>query len=174
MFRDSNKRIEQAIERLMKQYGNDVLRIAYVYLKDYQLAEDAFQEVFLKVFHHYNSFREDSSEKTWLIRITINVCKDQLRKNWMKRVRTIEEDELKQIKDEGESFLERVENQELFEMILELDEKYKDVIILYYYEGYQTSEIAEILDTTTGNVSSLLSRARSKLKVKLEEKAVIG
>jgi RNA polymerase sigma-70 factor, ECF subfamily len=174
MFRDSNKKIEQAIERLMKQYGNDVLRIAYVYLKDYQLAEDAFQDVFLKVFHHYNSFREDSSEKTWLIRITINVCKDQLRKNWMKRVRTIEEDELKQIKDEGESFLERVENQELFETILELDEKYKDVIILYYYEGYQTSEIAEILNTTTGNVSSLLSRARSKLKEKLEEKVVIG
>jgi RNA polymerase sigma-70 factor (ECF subfamily) len=160
----SDKMLERTVERLMKDYGNDVLRMAFMYLKDYHLAEDVFQEVFIKVFHKYNSFRMDSSEKTWLMRITINQCKDLLRKNWMNKVRPIEEHELVNMKDEGEDFLDKVDNYALFESILTLDEKYKDVIILYYYQGYAISEIADLLETTTGTVSSLLSRARSKLK----------
>lgn len=167
------KKLENVINRLIDEYGNDILRIAYVYLKDYQLAEDAFQEVFVKVFNHYNSFRSDSSEKTWLIRITINVCKDMLRNNWLKKVQTFDMEILNQIEDDQSGdIIEMMHHKELFEHILTLDEPYKDVIILYYYQGFKVAEIATILDTTTGNVSSLLSRARAKLKEILEKEVV--
>ncbi len=71
--------IEKEIQRLMDDYGDDVLRTSYMYLKDLQNAEDAFQEVFIRVFNKFESFKGESSEKTWIIRITINVCKDMLR-----------------------------------------------------------------------------------------------
>lgn len=77
---------EMEIERLLDVYGNDVLRTSYLYLKDKQRAEDAFQEVFLKVYRKYDSFQGKSSEKTWIMSITINVCKDLLRASWLKRV----------------------------------------------------------------------------------------
>ena len=81
-----NDTIDKVIERLMNEYGNDVLRVSFIYLKDRQLAEDAFQEVFLRVYHKYNSFKHESSEKTWIIKITINICKDMLKSNWHKKV----------------------------------------------------------------------------------------
>ncbi len=68
--------IEKELQRLMDTYGNDVLRPSYMYLRNLQNAEDAFQEVFIKVFNKLESFKGESSEKTWIIRITINVCKE--------------------------------------------------------------------------------------------------
>lgn len=169
MFGRSKRSIDEAIEDLMHRYGNDVLRIAYVYLKDYQLAEDAFQEVFLKVYKHYNTFQAKSSVKTWLIRITINVCKDMLRKNWLQQETMVEDQWMQQIKDEQNDIMDLVDQKSLFEAILKLEAKYKDVIILYYYQGYKIEEIASILETTVGNVSSMLSRARTRLKNILTE-----
>lgn len=160
--------LEQTLNRLIDRYGTEVLRISYLYVKDEQLAEDVFQEVFIKVYQHYNSFRHDSSEKTWLIRITINTCKDFLRNYWVKHVHVVEPETFTQIADDSDEFLERLSRQEIFNAILNLDPKYKDVIILYYYEGYKIKEIASILQTTTGNVSSLLSRARAQLKEMLK------
>ena len=63
---------EQILEHLMNEYGDTILRMCYLYLKDYQLAEDAVQETFLKALKHYGSFQHQCSEKTWLIRIAIN------------------------------------------------------------------------------------------------------
>jgi RNA polymerase sigma-70 factor (ECF subfamily) len=78
--------IEVEIERLMGEYGDIVLKTSYLYLKDMQRAEDAFQEVFIKIYRKYGSFKGNSSEKTWIMSITINVCKDMLRNSWLKRV----------------------------------------------------------------------------------------
>jgi len=169
----ASRKMEKVIERLIDEYGNEILRIAYVYLKDQQLAEDAFQEVFLKVYMNYNSFRKESSEKTWIIRITINVCKDMLKSSYHQRVQATDDEVLTQIHSEDEDFLERLSNKELFETILKLDPKYKDVIILYYYQGFKIKEMASLLDTTTGQVSSLLARARENLKQLLGEEEVI-
>ena len=129
--------LEAIINRLIDRYGTEVLRISYLYVKDEQLAEDVFQEVFIKVFHHYNSFRHESSEKTWLIRITINTCKDFLRNYWIKHVNVVEPEAFSQLAEEADDFLERMSKKRIFETILNLDPKYKDVIILYYYEGYR-------------------------------------
>jgi RNA polymerase sigma-70 factor (ECF subfamily) len=70
--------IDVEIERLINTYGNDVLRTSYLYLKDKQMAEDAFQEVFIKIYKKFDSFEGRSSEKTWIISITINHCKNIL------------------------------------------------------------------------------------------------
>lgn len=164
--------IEETMKRLMDTYGNEILRIAYVYVKDESFAQDIFQEVLIKAYKNYSSFRHESSERTWLIRITINTCKDHLRSSWMKRVEVKEALELNQVPDESDDFLERLSKKEIFETILELDEKYKDVILLFYYEGYKVQEIASILQTTTGNVSSLLSRARGQLKRLLNDEVI--
>ena len=67
---------EQILERLMREYGDSVFRMCYLYLKDYYLAEDATQETFIKAMKSYDSFLHNSNEKTWLIRIAINSCKN--------------------------------------------------------------------------------------------------
>lgn len=156
--------IEKEIERLINQYGNDVLRMSYIYLKDQQLAEDAFQEVFMKVFNKFDSFRFESSEKTWIIKITINVCKDILKNNWLKKVNLYNTDEIFNDDESYNNVEHEIDKLELFHQVMTLPEKYQEVIVLYYYQGFNVNEIASILNTTVGNVGSLLSRARAHLK----------
>lgn len=161
--------IAEEIQRMMDAYGNDVLRTAYMYLKDEQKAEDAFQEVFIKVFNKYGSFKGESSEKTWIIRITINVCKDMLRSSWFRRV--LLTDEIRP-QNGGSNIEDKVikndENRLLFNAVISLPTNQKDVIILYYYQNYSTKEICEILNIAEGTVRSRLHRARKILKSKLE------
>jgi len=78
--------MDEKIEELMNSYGNEVLRIAYLYLKDKYLAEDVFQEVFIKVYKNFSKLKKSSSEKNWIMTITINTCRDVLRISWFKKV----------------------------------------------------------------------------------------
>ncbi|MPM01170.1 sigma-70 family RNA polymerase sigma factor [Clostridium sp. C8] len=160
--------IEKEIQRLMDDYGDDVLRTSYMYLKDLQNAEDAFQEVFIRVFNKFESFKGESSEKTWIIRITINVCKDMLRSSWLKRV--LLTDKLKEkntIIGIDNKIIKEEENKILFEEVMSLSYRFKEVIILYYYHNYNTIEISRILNVAEGTVRSRLHRAREILKMKL-------
>ncbi|WP_010276253.1 sigma-70 family RNA polymerase sigma factor [Paenibacillus senegalensis] len=156
---------EELIGKLVDQYGDDVLRLAYMYLRDRQLAEDAFQEVFIKVYKKYHTFRKDSGEKTWLMRITINVCKDMLRGFWWKRVKTTFLPE--QPDDQGtpeQLVTARDANRRLWEEVLRLPPLLKDAVILYYYEEMETPEISQVLGVPEGTVRSRLHRARTALK----------
>lgn len=160
--------IEKEIQRLMDDYGDDVLRTSYMYLKDLQNAEDAFQEVFIRVFNKFESFKGESSEKTWIIRITINVCKDMLRSSWLKKV--LLTDKLKEkntIIGIDNKIIKEEENKILFEEVMSLSCRFKEVIILYYYHNYNTIEISRILNVAEGTVRSRLHRAREILKMKL-------
>lgn len=166
--RKADKAIE--IERMIDEYGNDVLRTAYMYLKDNQRAEDAFQEVFIKAYNNYDKFKGDCSEKTWLIRITINTCKDMIKSFWSSKV-ILEEDYIANIAEEGieNKVIDSIENEMLYKKVLSLPEQYKEVIILYYYHGYNTVETGKILEIPEGTVRSRLTRARDMLK-----KQIIG
>lgn len=160
--------IEKEIQRLMDHYGDDVLRTSYMYLKDLQNAEDAFQEVFIRVFNKFENFKGESSEKTWIIRITINVCKDMLRSSWLKKV--LLTDKLKEkniIIGIDNRIIKEEENKILFEEVMSLSYRFKEVIILYYYHNYNTIEISSILNVAEGTVRSRLHRAREILKMKL-------
>jgi len=78
---------EEIISQLIWRYEKDLLRLCCAYLKDVSLAEDAVQETFLKAYNHLNTFRGESAERTWLVRIAINVCKDMRRSAWFRLAR---------------------------------------------------------------------------------------
>jgi RNA polymerase sigma-70 factor (ECF subfamily) len=166
--------MEEKIEQLMNDYGNDVLRIAYLYLKDKHLAEDVFQEVFVKVYKNYSKFKHNSSEKTWIISITINTCKDILRVSWFKKVNLFNDIVDGSLKDTYQNVDEEIEKkiqyEELLKEVMKLPLKYKELIILFYYEELSTIDISEALKIPEGTVRSRLFRARNILKSNIEGK----
>ena len=172
MKKDTYQSAQMVVERLIEDYGQDVLKIAYLYVKDQQLAEDIFQEVFYKVMKNYHKFEHLSSEKTWLIRITINTCKDLLRTSWLRRVTTfgtLEEQNQTQY-EQPFDMTQSESNNELYEMIMKLPQRYKEVILLFYYEDFSYDEMAKILNIPKGTVQSRLARGREKLKKMMEER----
>ena len=176
MKKDTYQSAQMVVERLIEDYGQDVLKIAYLYVKDQQLAEDIFQEVFYKVMKNYHKFEHLSSEKTWLIRITINTCKDLLRTSWLRRVTTfgtLEEQNQTQY-EQPFDMTQSESNNELYEMIMKLPQRYKEVILLFYYEDFSYDEMAKILNIPKGTVQSRLARGREKLKKMMEERGEIS
>ncbi len=166
--------MEEEIKRLMDSYGNDVLRIAYLYLKDKYLAEDAFQEVFIKVYKNFDKFRKDSSEKTWILSITMNTCKDMLRLSWFKKVtmfKDVEDDlSLRTCENVDDSVINKAQYEELLKEVMNLPAKYKEPLILYYYEDLSTVDISSILKIPEGTIRSRLYRAREMLRSNIDGK----
>lgn len=152
------------ITRLVEQYGNDVLRTAFVILKSKELAEDAYQETFLRICRYYDNFRKECSEKTWVIGIAVNVCRDYLRSTWKRRV-TVTDDFSTQVSDSHtEEIIEKKdEKEELVRSIMKLPDKYREMIHLYYYQELGINEISRILKIPGGTVKSRLFKARSLL-----------
>lgn len=158
------------IETLMRQYGNDVLRTAYMYVKDIHTAEDIFQDVFIKVNQKLSTFEGNSSIKTWIIRITINTCKDYLKSAWNRRVVPMMEYQEDAIISESD--YDDVENKDTKDLIkktvLELPAKYRDVVLCVYFQDMTIIEAAKTLNIAEGTAKSRLSRARLRLKEVLE------
>lgn len=158
------------LETLMREYGNDVLRIAFMYVKDNHLAEDIFQDVFLKVNQKLSTFQGSSSIKTWIISITINTCKDYLKSAWKRRVVPITEFHENTIagKNDYTAVEQQDENQLIRKVVMELPEKYKDIILCVYFQEMTISEAAALLKIAEGTAKSRLFRAKEKMKVCLE------
>jgi RNA polymerase sigma-70 factor (ECF subfamily) len=167
LTKEDHKDDSRYIKRLMDAYGNDVLRTSFMYLKDKHKAEDAFQEVFIRIFKKRGGFLGNSSEKTWIIRITINVCKDMLRSSWLKRVLITDKPDNGLTEDVEDKAIEKDENRQLYREVTSLPPQFKDVVILYYYHGFSTPEIAKTLDVAEGTVRSRLARSREILKDRL-------
>lgn len=151
------------MDRIVRTYGNAVLRMCFLYLKDTHLAEDASQETFLKVYRSYAQFDGSAGEKTWIMRIAINVCKDYLRSAWNHRVNVVEALNDIPVMQEYPH-----EDDTLLREIMRLKPKYKEVILLFYYQDMKICEIARILDAPESTVSVRLKRARDQLKKRLE------
>lgn len=165
---------EQQLEYLMDQYGDIVLRTAYFYMKDFASAEDIYQEVFLKVHKNMANYRGDSSVKTWILQITINQCKDQLKSAWLRRVvfkskpeNFVSRKELQEYIYPEKLVLENEEKVELLIQVMKLSIPFREVVILHYYHDFNIQEISSILDIAVGTVKSRLSRARNTLKYML-------
>ncbi|HOQ76656.1 MAG TPA: sigma-70 family RNA polymerase sigma factor [Thermoclostridium sp.] len=152
------------ITRLVEQYGNDVLRTAFVMLKSRELAEDAYQETFVRVCRYYDSFRGECSEKTWITGIAINVCRDMLRSAWKRRVTVTDDFSLHTSESNTEEIIEsKDEKEELVRSIMKLPDKYREMIHLYYYQELDIKEISRVLKIPGGTVKSRLFKARSLL-----------
>ena len=158
------------LETLMRTYGNDVLRMAYSYVKDYDTAEDIFQEVFIKANAKMDGFRGESSVKTWLLRITVNTCKDYLKSAYKQRVTMFEEEEEANIPapDMMEEIERKQDAKRIREALLKLPEKYREVLVCLYFEERSVAETAKVLGLSEGTVKSRLSRARERFRVILE------
>lgn len=146
------------VTEILLKHSDMVRRICYMYLHNRDDIEDVFQEVFLKLLQTDITFENAEHEKAWLCRITINKCKDFCKTFWKKNVESIEDKEIP-FEDKTES--------DLMLAVLSLPDKYKDVIYLFYYEGYTAVEIAKVLNQKENTVYSNLHRARELLKQKL-------
>lgn len=154
-------RSEEEANRAIRLYADTVRRICMVHLKNYSDTEDIFQTVFLKYVLHPEPFESEDHEKAWIIRVTVNACKDLLKNVF--RSRTVPLDTLIETPQAQE-----FRHTELLEAVLSLPAKYKDVVYLYYYEGYSAEEISRILKKNVNTVYTLLTRARKILKKELE------
>ncbi|WFA08784.1 sigma-70 family RNA polymerase sigma factor [Tissierella sp. Yu-01] len=147
------------IAEIVEKYSDLLLRVAFTYMKNISDSEDMVQEVFLKLVKEYPSFETDEHKKAWLIRVTVNQCKNRLKSAWFRKTEPIYDTTL--------SFSD--EEKFVMNAVMELPSKYRSVILLYYHEGYSIKEISNILEIKESTISSQLQRARSQLKSKLKE-----
>ena len=164
---------EQILERLMREYGDSVFRMCYLYLKDYYLAEDATQETFIKAMKSYDSFLHNSKEKTWLIRIAINSCKNIMRTRWFRfPMLSIEEQQYLDICKSLEDVV--IEKDTVSKAIMSLNKSDRELIILYYYQELSVKEISLITKKKENAINQRLRRARERLKDYLKEEQYEG
>lgn len=158
-----------ALERLeswMQMYGSDIINLAYSYVHNFHQAEDIAQDVFLRAMTKIDSFRGESSVKTWLLSITANRCKDYLR-SWAKRHEVQDESPIERgvaSQDTMSEVANGLENDALWGLVHQLPIKYREVIVMYYQRELSGQEIALILDTSEQSVRTKLHRARGLLK----------
>ena len=144
------------------RYKGTVYRIALNYFGNTCDAEDTVQEVFMKLYTSNKKFESDEHVRNWMIRVTINMCKNTLRMPW--RNRNVEFEELTDT-----ITFEQQDQSELFMSVMSLPEKYRTILYLFYYEEYSIKEIAEMLKLKESAVTTRLSRARNQLRQTLTE-----
>lgn len=150
----------ELFERLVSQHQTALLRFCYMYLKDQELARDAVQDTFFKAYRNWQSFRGDSSEKTWLMAIALNTCHDMRKSAWSRFVdRRVTPDDLPPA-----SVPFTMEEEGLITQVMRLPPKLKEVTLFYYYQAMNVNEIAQALGISHSSVSERLNRARRKLR----------
>lgn len=150
-------RSEQEVNYAIERYADMVLRLCMVSLKNPQDAEDVVQTVFLKYTLSSQIFETADHEKAWLIRVTVNCCRDLLKSFFRKHTVSLEDISEYAVKTTPEQ-------SSVLEAVRSLPKKYREVVYLHYYEGYTAPEIAGILHLNPNTVYTHLSRARDQLK----------
>lgn len=155
------------VTKTMNAYANTVLRACSVYLRDQADREDAFQETFIRYARSDAAFADEEHKKAWLIRVAINVCKDML-KSPRAQVYSLEavqeEDGFEAMGDDGQEGQRRLESQDLVAALAQLDERYRTVLYLKYYEGYTAAQIAQATGMPENTVYTNLARGKRKLE----------
>lgn len=152
--------INQRAEQLLLEYGNAVLRLAYSYLHNISDAEEILQDALIQFLKSKPSFENKDHEKAWLLRVAGNLAKNKIKSNQIRGSDQLSET-LAAEETEDLSFV--------WDAVKQLPVKYREVIHLFYYEGYTTAQIAGILKKNEATVRSHLSRGRSRLKEILKE-----
>lgn len=155
---------DQWFTELVEEYQDILLRTCCVILKDHALAEDAVQDTFLKVYQASDTFRKECSEKTWLMKIAMNTCRDIKRRAWFRwNDRRVTPDQL----PEAFAVLE-FKDDELMQSILSLPYKAREVLLLYYYQDMTLQEIGQSLNLAVSTVHTRLAQAKKKLRAAME------
>lgn len=160
----------KAIESMIEQYGDGLLRLCCLYMGDNTSAEDAWQETCLQAFRHYGTFRHECSEKTWLTGIAVNVCRSALRREKLRRLHFIPlPDGLDEEKIPEGDAPDTLFDDTVMQAIRQLAPKYREVILMFYYQEMKGKEIAEVLGISESAVTVRLTRARAQLKESLSD-----
>lgn len=155
---------DRQLKHLMDTYGSQIVRVCYTYLKDASLAEDAAQDTFVKAYRRLGQSLEMEHEKAWLTRTAINTCKDYLKTSWFRRVnRSIPPEDLPDPTAQN-----HLEERNVLEDVLQLPLKYRELIILYYYQNLGVSEMEQVLGIARSTIYARLDKARQKLRITLE------
>lgn len=152
--------INQQAEMILDTYGNSILQYAYTYLHNMSDAEEVLQDTLIQFLKTAPVFESREHEKAWLLRVAANMSKNRIRYNAVRKTDELQE-ELVAEQREDLSFV--------WDAVKSLPEKYREVIHLFYHEGYSTKQIADILGKNEATVRSDLHRGRAKLKELLKE-----
>lgn len=159
------------VEKLFEKYSDMVYRIGTLYMKNQHEAYDIVQDVFLSLLLHPRHFKDEEQEKAWILRVAINRCKDQLKSFWRRnRVSWNEYQTTSESDGENVSRMEEqfTRTQPVIAAIRNLPDIYREVIFLFYYEGYKAEEIAHIIHKNPSTVRTRLQKARELIKKSLE------
>ena len=159
----------EQIARLYDAYGDMLFRLAYSILLNRADAEDAVQDIFIKIIGKIPDFAEDAQEKAWLTRVLVNHCRDLLRKRKLRLYTPLEEVLQQSGAEISVPGPEDSSGTELLQAVLALGEKYREPLILHYFEGFSVEEVSSILGIGQSAVKMRLSRGREMIKKRMEE-----
>ena len=154
-------RTDKEIAEIYERHSKTVYRVCFAYMKNPLDTEDAVQETFIRLITKNPRLESEEHEKAWLIRTAANICKDEL-KHWWRKHENIDDHLDLQAEDMPQT-------DDVFQAVMQLPNKYKTVIYLYYYEGYNSVEIAKILKKPKSTIRNHLHEARNLLKERLGE-----
>ncbi|MEK4936089.1 MULTISPECIES: RNA polymerase sigma factor [Bacillus] len=158
------------IDNVIREHWQDVWNYSFIITKDTHLSDDITQEVFIKVFKKWSSFRNESSVKTWLLKITRNTALNYLKSSYFKRISLVSffrND--KEYPSAEKQFLQKETMNEVWGIVLNLPQKHREVLILDAKYELSYDEIAETLGVSIGTVKSRLHRARARVSKILSE-----
>ena len=153
------------LEHVMDTYGEYLLKMAYFYLRDRELAKDIVQEVFIS-FYEKSNYQDQGKLRAYLTKLTVNRCKDYLR-SWSFRHLKFNKELVETIHTEHDRLILQEEKSVIASAILVLPIKYREIILFYYYEELTMREIAAFLDLSENTVKTRMTKARILLKDKL-------
>ena len=152
--------VNRKAEYFFNVFGNSVLRLAYSYLHNREDSEEVLQETLIKYINAAPEFENDDHAKAWLMRVAANISKNRIDYNRRRQTDELNEELVSE---------ERADLSFVWEAVKSLPVKYREVIHLFYHEGYSTAEIARILQRNESTVRSCLSRGRAQLREILKE-----
>ncbi len=162
---------EELLRELIELYAESIKRLAYTYVKNWSAADDITQEVFIKCYEKMEDFRGDSSYKTWLYKITRNKCKDYLKSKWYRSFfptdfmpERLGNNEI----STEDQVINKLEDMELSQKVLALPTKYREIIILFYYEQLKMKEIEALTHLNVETIKTRLRRGKKILQKKME------
>ena len=151
------------LDAAIARWEKEILHLSFVYLGDLDLAEDAVQETFFKAWKNHDRFRGDAGEKTWLMRIAVNTCKDLLKSAWMRHTERAADP----LPEGTVPFEERDDT--VTRAVMALPPRLKEVTLLHWYQGLTLEEMVKVLRIPRSTINYRLKKAKAILKEELED-----
>jgi len=152
-------------EEVIEKYSDYITRMCVVWTQNEEAAKDCFQNTFIKLYKSSKTFNDSEHLKAWLLRVARNECNDYHRTFWNKNVSIgLDREKLERVKNDSANKIQfDSDTENLVKALRKLSLKYREVLVLYYYQEYSTKEISDILQLSVNTVKSRLQRGREKL-----------